>query len=94
MYYNKQGKQIELMEFAKLSQDRSYKNIKQTTLKDGKWISTVWLGINHSFDKNLLIFETMVFPNKGNWGEIDMDRYPTLKEAKAGHEKMVKKYKR
>ena len=91
--YDKFGKEIDLMEWSRLLETPGYKVIKQTTLPNGKWISTVWLGLDHNFDEGEpLIFETMVFKNKSNYDELDMERYSTLKQAVVGHEKMVKKY--
>lgn len=52
-------------------------------------VSTVWLGLNHNYGSGRpLIFETMVFG-----GELDneMDRYSTLDEAIAGHQRMVER---
>lgn len=93
MYYNKNGKKIELLEWAKLLENKDYKVINQEVLPDGKWVSTVWLGLDHQFGEGKpLIFETMVFPKEGDYIELDLDRYSTLEEAKLGHKKMVKKY--
>jgi len=92
-YYDKAGQPLELMEWAKLVENTEYKIVCQDTLPNGKWISTVWLGLNHSFGEGLpLIFETMVFPKKGDWSDQDCDRYSTIEEAIAGHEAMVKKH--
>lgn len=86
MQYNKEGEKIELMAWAKLVEDKEYKIIKQDTLPNGKWVSTVWLGLDHSFDGGkLLIFETMVFPKEGDYMDEDMERYTTLEEATLGH---------
>lgn len=94
MYYDKNGKQIDLMAWAELLNDFNYKVIKQETLENGKWISTVWLGLDHSFDNGkLLIFETMVFSARENMKELAMERYSTEEEAIEGHKKMVEKYK-
>ena len=92
MYYDKEGKSIELMEWGRLSEDKEYKIIKQENI--GKyWISTVWLGLGHNFDDGVpLIFETMVFERKDgkvDFLALDCDRYSTLKEAEEGHKKMV-----
>lgn len=57
---------------------------------DGKEISTVWLGLNHQFnkrDKKPLIFETLVFDEKEN--EIYGERYSTWQEAEEGHKRAV-----
>jgi hypothetical protein len=91
--YDKYGKTISLAEWSVLMGDGEYKRVAETTLPDGKWISTVWLGLDHSFGEGKpLVFETMVFPSKGNYCDLDMQRYFTLEEAKEGHEVMVKKY--
>jgi len=68
--------------------------LKQTTLKNGKWVSTVFLGLNHNLLRRgkPLFFETMVFPKEGNWEELDMERYSTYEEAEKGHERMIKKW--
>ncbi len=81
------------MEWAKLIEDSEYKRVAETTLPDGKWVSTVWLGLDHSFggDKPL-IFETMVFSRKDDENDLDYQRYSTLEEAQKGHEEIVKKY--
>ncbi len=91
--FDKEGKPINLMEWAKLCEDPTYRRIEKTTLSNGKWISTVWLGLNHNYGRGKpLIFETMVFLNKEDFGEIDMERYSTLKEAQRGHKRMIKKH--
>ena len=101
--YDKTGKPIRMLAWAKLFEDKNYKTIKQTTLPNKKWVSTVWLGLDHSFEesKKPLIFETMVFKRKltGNFKknrklayDLDSQRYSTLKEAIEGHDKMCKKW--
>ena len=96
-YYDKGGAPLELMEWADIyehgkdGQSRSeYKRVAETTLSDGKWISTVWLGLDHQFgDGPPLIFETMVFTSPTNMDEQEVDRYSTLTEAEEGHKAMV-----
>ena len=91
-YYDRQGNQIKLMDWTKKFENLAYKQVAITHLPDGKRVSTVWLGINYTFnEKQILIFETMVFP-KGTWGELDADRYSTELEAMFGHVKMVRKW--
>ncbi len=94
MYYNKEGKKISMEEWARLFEDFEYKIISQITLSNGKRVSTVWLGLDHSFgDGTPLIFETMVFSKKGDCSsEEHCERYATLKEAEAGHERIVKEF--
>jgi hypothetical protein len=91
-YFDKDGNEIDLLTWGRLFAKPEYKVIKQDELKNGKWISTVWLGMNHSFDGGKLIFETMTFSNRTDYAEIDCERYETLDEAIKGHEAMVKKH--
>lgn len=91
-WYDKEGNPIEDLSLveSKLC-DYKYKVVAQTTLPDGKWVSTVWLGLDHTFSGEgpPLIFETMVFPSKGDFSETYCERYSTLEEARAGHERIV-----
>lgn len=92
-HYDRDGKELELMEWAALLENREYKKVEQTTLQNGKVVSTVWLGLDHQFgDGPPLIFETMVFAHKGSWSEEDCERYTTEQEAKAGHKRMCEKW--
>lgn len=64
------------------------------------WVSTVFLGKDHSFHWNRdvpyqpVLFETMVFWRPGDFGDLDMDRYCTWAEVEAGHAAMVAKVTR
>lgn len=83
MFYNKEGKEISVQEFTKLFEDKNYQVIKQDKLSNGYFISTVWLGINHSFvfSEKLLLFETMVFDS--NKSSVEQ----------RGHKRFIKEYK-
>lgn len=62
--------------------------VAQTKVGDVR-ISTVFLGVDHSYEAvKPLLFETMVFEGKLD-GE--MNRYCTWEEAEKGHQEMVKK---
>jgi hypothetical protein len=62
-YYDRQGRPISLRRWAEFRDQDSYVRVAEDHLDDDHiWVSTVWLGINHSFgDGPPLIFETMVF---------------------------------
>jgi hypothetical protein len=93
--YDKHGNPITDTEWADLMQNMpDYKRVAETTLPDGKWVSTVWLGrdLNFSGEGPPIIFETMVFPAQNDWGELDMERYSTLEETEEGHQRMVQKW--
>ena len=95
-YYDRTGQPLaDITAWAKLHDDIQYRRVAETTVPDGTWISTVWLGLDHNlFDGGRpLIFETMVFPSKdGPKHELDQVRYSTEAEAIAGHEEMVAKW--
>lgn len=93
-WYDRQGKPLtDDNEIKKLLRTPEYRIVKQEKLKNGKWILTVWLGINYSFmGGKPLIFETMVFPKKGDYGWLDMDRYSTEEEAIEGHNLLKEKW--
>lgn len=94
-HYNKDGEPIDLMTWAMLSEMPEYKRVKQDRLEDGTYISTVWLGIDHGYDRPEgsppLIFETMVFNPTGD--DIFCERYATEQEAMDGHQLTVETFK-
>jgi hypothetical protein len=91
MFYDKDGLAVSMQSWATLRETDSYVVLKQEDAKDGSWVSTVWIGIDHSFGgKKPLIFETMVFPSRDNLDPTDCRRYPTKKEALAGHSEIMK----
>lgn len=62
--------------------------VAKTTLP-GCEVSTVFLGLDHSFGSGPpLLFETMVF---GGPFDQEQDRYSTWAEAEAGHARIVEK---
>lgn len=75
--------------------DYKYKVVRVTPLWWGGRVSTVWVGLDQSFDSDPkhtpIIFETMVFPFRG-WGDMDMDRYATEEQAIAGHWKLYREW--
>ncbi len=79
--------------FEKATRDGE-RHVAKTTLDDGTWISTVFLGLDHNFGVGEpLLFETMAFKDGDSGEDRDMERYSTYDEAEQGHEKMVKKWK-
>lgn len=84
--FDRDGNPLELMEWAIKMNDAEYKRVARTELGD-VLVSTVWLGLDHSFGMGLpLIFETMIF---GGPHDEWQDRYSTEVEALAGHERVV-----
>lgn len=62
-------------------------SVRRETKTGDATISTVHLGLDHRFGEGPpLIFETMVF---GGGLDQECDRYSTIEQAHAGHERMV-----
>lgn len=92
-YYDRDSTPITRLQWARDLENRSKVRVAETTLADGTWISTVWLGLDHQFDAGPpLIFETMVFPSRGELVDRECERYSTEAEALAGHDAMVRKW--
>jgi len=88
--YDKYGNPIDLEQWAKLFEDEKYKRIGLDKLWWGANVSTVWLGLDHSFETNVpLFYETMVF-FLGH--DIDINRYGGLADARNGHIHMIQKW--
>lgn len=72
------------------------KRVAATTLADGVWVSTVFLGIDHSWGTGPpVLFETMVFSNE-TFNGIDTytNRYCTYTDAMVGHRRVVDKLRK
>ena len=79
----------DLLTWAKAFEDREARKVARTELGDGVYVSTVFLGLDHSFGQGPpLLFETMVF---GGQHDQDMDRYTTWEQAEAGHRATVER---
>lgn len=94
LFHLKDGTPITVMEWAQKYRDEAYSRIAETSLAEGRWVSTVWLGVNQGFGAVPLIFETMVFAREGAaLGEVlDSARYATEADAREGHAEMVARW--
>jgi hypothetical protein len=91
-HFDKQGQPLTYEEYGALLTDSKYKRVAETTC-GAYWVSTVWLGSDHSFstDAEPVIFETMVqHMGSGKWPY--QERYCTEAEALAGHARAVALY--
>ena len=96
IYYDRQGQPMEMMAWArKLEDDPEYQRVAVHWVR-GWMVSTVWLGIDHSFGHGApIIFETMIFPPGDEAGEHGImseeyqDRYATEAAAQAGHDRAL-----
>lgn len=83
-----------MQEIEKKLADPEYKIVGRTEMWWGGTISTVWLGLDHNWfmqpksKYKPLIFETIVFKPSGEG--LDIRRYGTQEEARAGHKYFVR----
>ncbi len=77
--------------WAKDLENDDYKRVGWTEVNEVK-ISTVWIGLDHSFGigEKPLIFETMIFGGIHNGYQ---ERYSTEEEAQEGHQRAVQMVK-
>jgi hypothetical protein len=96
LYYDRQSKPIDLLQWSELFKDKDYRVVSQQYLSPNLLVSTVWLGLNHNFrDGEPEVFETMIFGKTDKDGfreDLEMERYATEAEAIAGHRKYMAKY--
>jgi hypothetical protein len=94
MYFDRTGRPITLERWVDLWRDDDYRRVAEDMVIVGGeplWVSTVWLGLDHSFDYRPghvpVVYETMTF---GHGGDADMQaRWPTEAAALAGHDRIV-----
>lgn len=78
MYYDRQCRPIEMLDWAAKHEDYDYRTVAQHWVR-GWMVSTVWLGLDHNFTRQgpPVIFETMIFAPKDvtisreDWGAGD-----------------------
>lgn len=93
--YDRQGKPIRYSEYVSLKyRSEDYLRIGLDEFGDGWTVSTVWLGIDHSYLRQgpPIIFETMTFG-----GPMDSEvhgRYATERSARIGHRIIATMYRR
>ena len=91
--YDRDGQPIPLEQMAMLRLDDHYATVQQDDLltPDGQtmWISTVWLGIDHNFERGgePVIFETMIFVR--GYEDEYCARYSTAQDAQRGHDEII-----
>lgn len=71
--------------------DMKHRRVCFTILRDGSSVSTVFLGLDHSFGEGTpILFETLGMHNNE---EFCMKRYPTYEAALTGHRETVEELK-
>ena len=92
-FYRRDGTRCDLMEWAHSLERHEDRIVKQHRFWWGGRLSTVWLGLDHSFGEGPpLIFESMVFAPGSRPEELDQVRYSTEQEALLGHARLLRKH--
>jgi len=67
MYFDRAGNKITHAQYRELDQDDNYRMVRNEYLKNGLYVSTIWMGMDHAMplfptpaDYKPVIFETMV----------------------------------
>ena len=99
-FYDQQGEPLTLEEWARDFEDVEARRVAQTKVGYGpgkKWISTVFLGVDHNWTGKgpPLIFETMGFHVGGGHQLLGFlcQRYHTRAQAEQGHRAIVDRYR-
>lgn len=83
-FFDKDGKPLELMEWAEKFEDDEYRQVDWTELTNDRHVSTIWIGHNMNMLGNIpIIFETAIF-KKGRFVEV-FGRCDTLENAMRMH---------
>lgn len=101
-YYDRQGKELGLFEWAALMGDLAYRIVAENYDLGGWCVRTLWQGLDHNIMAAFaapsvpITFESVVWAPKDaraedrEWAsEMPMWRYPTEAAALAGHEQLV-----
>ena len=90
-FYDREGEEVTLEEWAALFEDKDYRRIG--LYEDKRHVvSTVWLGVDSHEN-----FETMVFEivnGEVDFGGVYSERYASAEQAEAGHERIVEEWKK
>lgn len=92
-YHLRDGTPTDVTTWAKLQGDASYIQVETTNLPNGRWVSTIWLGIAEKEPEgSALIFETVVFNNETRT-DVDSVRNCSEAEARSAHASLVEKWR-
>jgi hypothetical protein len=83
------------LEWGKYMGESDDRQLAVTVWPEGQWLSTVFLGLDHSFGGYVpILFETMAFgfdPEESEWSDNYCERYATAEEAVANHKELEKR---
>jgi hypothetical protein len=75
--------------------DNDDRRIARDVMPDGRIVSTVFLGLDHSYGAGPpMLFETMIFPSEKNFREEWFERCSTYAQAERQHQRGVEEAQR
>lgn len=87
-YWDHQGKPISADKWSRMFAQYKYRVVRFDSLR-GKWISTIWMGIDNCEWGDPLIFETLVRRRTGDELPLFTLRHSTKEQALAYHEEVL-----
>ncbi|MGN6651025.1 hypothetical protein [Trinickia sp.] len=93
-YYLRDGTPTDVETWRALQGDAGYAQIEKTTLPNGRWISTIWLGVQHQSVPSPgtpELFETVVF-DVDSQQPLASVRHATEADARAAHRRLVEEW--
>lgn len=93
-YFLRDGTPTDAQTWRGLQGDAAYLQVEKTTLPNGRWISTIWLGIQYESppaDGAPELFESVVF-DVDTQQPLTSVRHATEAEARAAHQRLVKEW--
>lgn len=87
-YYDMYGMPVSMERWSQLFAEPRHIGEDFLTIRGRQYhVSTVWLGLDHSFGGYgpPIIFETMIFEGRGLTEVVYQDRYSTITQAREGH---------
>ena len=93
-YYLRDGTPTDVETWRALQGDAGYAQIEKTTLPNGRWISTIWLGVQHQSVPSPgppALFETVVLV-VGSKQPLASVRHATEADARAAHRRLVEEW--
>jgi hypothetical protein len=93
-YYLRDGTPTDVETWRALQGDAGYAQIEKTTLSNGRWVSTLWLGIQQGCVPSSgapELFETVVFDGDTRQPLASL-RHATEADARAAHRRLVEEW--
>lgn len=86
----------DLVEWSQRFEDTESRRIARDVMPDGRVVSTVFLGLDHSFGSGgpPLLFETMIFPSDKDFCEEWCERCSTYSQAVKQHQRGIREAER